>query len=242
MARRAISSIVADFDSVSLFLQERAIIAPRPTADVLQIAKSIHAATFSLILWRFRLKKLAPHARVFIEEIASDALQILPQVLMGYGKTAKLLTRGILENALRHVYFSDHPIEFLRMNREAKWYMSVEQLCDYAKNHPSFMLTETKFDALAQVTSLYSKLSAGVHGRTVSDLEMRVALQKITYDQSSAEDAADSVLKCAQAINFLLAIFQRQQMRAFQIEDQRIILRTMPMVARRVWTEHDPNA
>ena len=120
--------------------------------------------------------------------------------------------------------------------------MSVEQLCDYAKNHPSFVQTETKFDGLAQVTSLYSTLSAGVHGRTVSDLEMRVALQKIAYDQTAAEDAMRSILKCAQAIKFLLAIFQREQMRTFQIEDQRIILRTMPTAARKVWTEHDPHA
>jgi hypothetical protein len=242
MARRAIASIDNDFNSVLVLLKDRGIVATDPKPNLLQVAKSIHAATFSLILWRFRLKRLAPHSRVFIEEIASDALQILPQVLMGYGKTAKLLTRGILENGLRHIYFADHPIEFLRMNREAKWYMGVEQLCDYAKSHPSFIQTETKFDGLAQVTSLYSTLSAGVHGRTVSDLEMRVALQKIAYDQTAAEDAMRSILKCAQAINFLLAIFQREQMRTFQIEDQRTILRTMPMAARKVWTEHDVHA
>src|SRR5258707_11561346 len=127
----------------------------------------MHRATFNLILWRFRLSGLPTHGQVFIEEIASDALQILPQILMGYGKTAKLLTRGIVENTLRHLYFSDHPIEFGRMNSEPKWYVKMEELFEYAKIHPILRQTERKFDAMSRLSSLHSELSAGVHGRQV---------------------------------------------------------------------------
>ena len=37
--------------------------------------------------------------------------------------------------------------------------------------------------------------------------------------------------------NFLLAVFHRQKMAKFDLEDRRIILRTMPPRARQVWTE-----
>ena len=70
---------------------------------MVRIARTIHGNTYSLILWRFRLRGLPEHAKVFIEEIASDALQILPQIMMGYSKTAKLLIRGISENGLHPV-------------------------------------------------------------------------------------------------------------------------------------------
>jgi hypothetical protein len=239
MARRPIAAITADFSKVFALMQERGVVPARPATELVTVARRIHERTYSLILWRFRLQGLPEHGKAFIEEIASDALQVLPQVLMGYSKTAKLLVRGVMENTLRHIYFSDHPIEFERMNRDKKWYLAIEQLCEYAKIHPVFRRTEKKFDAVNQISSLYSDLSAGVHGRTVRDLEMRLALKKIVYDRAAAVKEEDLLRRCAEAANFLLAMFHREKMRAFQAEDRRIILRNMPARARQLWTEHE---
>ncbi len=237
MARAAIPSVAADFAQVLPFLQSRGTVPSDAPAPLVSSAKRIHRATYSLILWRFRLKGLSPHSLVFIEEIASDALQLLPQVLMGYGKTAKLLTRGIVENTLRHLYFSDHPIEFFRMNREAKWYVKTDELLSYLKEHPAFLETERKFDAIARLSSLHSDLSAGIHGRQVKDLEMRVALGKIKYSDEMASREIALIERCAESTNFLLAVFHRKKMARFDSEDRRIILRTMPPRARQIWTQ-----
>jgi hypothetical protein len=223
----AISSVDADFADVVPFLKTKGLLPQPSPATLTDHAKKIHRATYSLILWRFRLKKVPDHGRPFIEEIASDALQILPQVLMGYVKTTNLLIRGIIENTLRHVYFSDHPIEFDRMNRERKWYMTMENLRDYAKIHPSFVASESRFDAMGKLNTLYDELSAGIHGRTVQDLEMRIALKKIGYDERVARRHVKFIERCAESANFLLAIFNVDRMAAFQKEDRRIILYTM---------------
>jgi hypothetical protein len=237
MARRPIPPAVAeDFASVISFLTHQRIVPAPAPATLLENAKRIHRATFSLILWRFRLKRIPQHGKVFIEEIASDALQVLPQVLMGYGKTAKLLIRGIIENTLRHLYFSDHPIEFERMNREQKWYVNLEDLFDYAKIHPAFLRTESRFDALNRLASLHSELSAGVHGRQVQDLEMRLALKKIAYSQAQAAKQTRLIESCAQSANFVLAVFHQDRLAHFQPEDRRIILRIIPSRGRNVWT------
>jgi hypothetical protein len=237
MSKRNIQSVDADFLDVTQFLGERGVIPANPSSALIESAKKIHRATHSLILWRFRLKGLPEHGQAFIEEIASDALQILPQVLMGYGKTAKLLTRGIIENTLRHLYFSDHPIEFARMNRDTKWYLTMEALFDYPKTHPLFLETESKFDALNRLSTLYSDLSAGIHGRRVQDLEMRIALKKIAYDESGMRRQVDLSERCAGSANFMLATFHRDRMNNFQTEDRRLILRTMPPRARQVWNQ-----
>lgn len=125
------------------------------------------------------------------------------------------------------------------MNREGKWYLTIEQLCDYAKQHPAFYATEKKFDAINQISSVYNELSAGVHGRAVRDLEMRAALEKIVYDQAAAAREAELLKKCTTAVNFALGIFHHQQMKEFQTEDRRIILRTMPARARQVWNDFE---
>lgn len=236
MARRPIPLVAADFASVVSFLTDQGIVPTTPPPGLLEVAKRLHRATFSLILWRFRLTGVAPHGKAFIEEIASDSLQILPQVLMGYGKTAKLLTRGIIENTLRHLYFSDHPVEFERMNREQKWYVQVQDLVDYAKRHPAFLRTEAKYDAINRLASLHSELSAGVHGRQVQDLEMRLALKKIGYSQEEATKLTSLAERCAQSANFMLAVFHQQRLARFQVEDRRIILQMIPPQGRRVWT------
>jgi hypothetical protein len=227
----------ADFISVLAFLKDCGIIPKSAPSVLIDSAKNIHRVTHSLILWRFRLTGVPEHGRAFVEEIASDALQILPQVLMGYSKTAKLLTRGIIENTLRHLYFSDHPVEFARMNRDAKWFMTIESLLEYARTHPVFLVSEKRFDALNRLGSLYSDLSAGVHGRTVQDLEMRIALNKIAYEERAAKQQVKLAERCAEAANFLLAMFHREKMSAFPTEDRRAILRTLPPRARQVWNE-----
>ena len=153
---------------------------------------------------------------------------------MGYGKTATLLARGVIENTLRHIYFSDHRIEFARMNREKKWFLTIDALFEYPKNHPAFIETEPKFDGINKASSLYSELSSDVHGRTVADLEMRTALTKIIYTDDLAKKQAANAERCASICNFLLAVFHREKMAKFTTEDQRIILRSMPAKARDV--------
>jgi hypothetical protein len=236
MAKRPLAPVADDFNGVTAFFKSRGIVPAAPTAELLATSKRLHKATYSLILWRFRLKNLPEHGQVFIEEIASDALQVLPQALMGYGKTTKLLTRGVVENTLRHLYFSDHPIEFARMNKEKKYFLTTEELFEYLLKHPLFIETEPSFDAVNRLSSLYSELSAGVHGRKVQDLEMRISLNKIVFSQSAFENHDAIVRRCAEAANFLLATFHKEQVRSFQREDRQIVLGTMCPQARQVWT------
>jgi len=105
------------------------------------------------------------------------------------------------------------------------------------KDHPAFLETERKFDAIARLSSLYGDLSAGIHGRQVRDLEMRVALGKIAYSDQMAGREMVFIERCAESSNFLLAVFHRGKMARFELEDRRIILRTMPARARQVWTQ-----
>ena len=235
MAKRTIRSVASDLAGVSDYLTAKGLLPPSPPQALLVHVKRIHRATYSLILWRFRLKRLPPHGKVYIEEIASDALQILPQSLNGYGKAVTLLIRGVVENTLRHIYFSDHPVEFEKMNRGQKWYLSVTDLLSYASTHPIFSETEKSFDAVNRLSSLYDDLSATVHGRTVNDLQMHSALRRITYTQVNGDRDVALVERCAATVNFCLAAFHVDQVRGFANEDRSTILQSMPVVARNAW-------
>jgi hypothetical protein len=240
MARLRAVAVSKDFDEVFAFLAAKLGI-QKPSADLLATSRQIHASTYSLILWKFRLGKMPDRGRIYIEEIASDALQILPQVMAGYSKTAKLLMRGIIENALRHVYFYDHPVEFTRINTPGKWRVTVAHMFEFLGAHPEFILTEPKFDAVSRLSYLYAELSAGVHGRSIRDLETRSALALIRFDPKKAQEDAELLEKCAAAVNFLIAIFHHDKVSSFATTDKSLIMRTMPTAARQVWKAHDPS-
>jgi hypothetical protein len=175
--------------------------------------------------------------KVFIQELASDALQILPQALMGYSKSTKLLNRSLIENLLRHLYFADHPVEFQRMHGDKRFYIPVSALKEYALTHPAFWETERKFDAVNKLIGLYSELSAGVHGSRVHDLEMRIALKKISLKENTFNSQVKLVQQTVESINFLLAVYHNAQFRKLFLEDRRVILRTMVPKARQALME-----
>lgn len=234
MSKSAIPSVARDLEGVLVFLQGANLVPVRPGNELLIGIKKLHRATYSLILWRFRLRHIPQHGRPFIEEIASDALQILPQALAGYVKTTHLLTRGIIENTLRYLYFFDHPIEYQIMNSGKKWYVEPKELFEYATSHPDLADVEIKFGALGKLKSLYSDLSGSIHGRCVEDLEMRVALNKIVFDQKELDRHVGFVERCAEAVNFVLSTFHVDKVRAFQAEDRRIILRSISAPGRQI--------
>jgi hypothetical protein len=228
-----------DFSEVHDYLTSRGIFDPSDSEAKIKYARLIHKYTYSLNLWRFRLEDIPEHGKLFLDELASDAIQVLPQSLEGYNKTTGLLIRGIIENLLKHLYFSDHPVEFFRLNRDRRWYLTTDQLFEYARNHYHYIITEPKFDALSQLSSLYSELSEIVHARAVRNLETRTVLATIKSSDKSMKRHSLHIAKCAQAANFLLAIFHRNQMKEFAAAERRIILRAMPPQARAVWIEYE---
>ena len=229
----------ADFREVIEYFGTVPLIPTPLPPSMNSLAKRVHESTYTLILWRFRLTNLPPHAQPFVDEISSDALQVLPQILLGYTRATKLLLRGILENTLRFVYFYDHPVEFALMNQQAKWYLELKQLFYYVKSHPNHKIAETKFDAINKMQSLYSELSAGVHGRTVRDLESRTALRSIIFNLAEARKELGLLQRCTEAVNFVLAIENRVQLRSFPADDKGYILGSLPKFARLAWQDFE---
>jgi hypothetical protein len=73
------------------------------------------------------------------------------------------------------------------------------------------------------------------------NVSMDSSLVQISMASSArlAEQLAVAVEQCAEAANFLLAIFHKKKMTKFEVEDRRIILRTMPPRAREVWSDYE---
>jgi hypothetical protein len=195
--------------------------------------RRIHRSTYSICIWSHFLN-LPEHGQVYLNELASDAIQILPHSTMGFKKSSGLHTRGIIENLMRHVYFLDHRIEYQRQNLDLKWYMSAEQLFDYARNHPLFTQTEAKFNALGRLRQFYSEISAEVHGAKTVHLDQHTALKDLMLDMEIFKKQVVLTEKTVASVNFLLVVFHAERLIKIPANFQKVLFSTMPSRARQV--------
>jgi hypothetical protein len=229
-----IKQVEEDFASVCEFFTQQGLIQAPLSVKIESAAKEIHQSTYSLIWWRFRLPKMSLNKSVFILEIASDALQILPQALLGYSKTTKLLTRSIIENVFRHIYYSDHPVEFEKLSFPSKSYIPFRDLLEYIKDHPIYEVTEKKFDAISRLSNLYGELSNFVHGVKSEHLEMRRCLKAIRLTSDNILQEAQFIRRCAESVNFILACYHKDIFNRKSLEDKRVITKTLSRKARNI--------
>jgi hypothetical protein len=229
-----IKQVEEDFANVCTFFTQQGLIRSPLSGNIRSVAKVIHQSTYSLIWWRFKLPKMSLNKSVFIWEIASDALQILPQALMGYSKTTKLLTRCIIENVFRHIYYSDHPVEFEKLSLPSKSYMPYRELLEYIKVHPIYEVTEKKFDAISRLSNLYGELSNFVHGVKSEHMEMRRSLKAIRLTTDNILQEARHIKKCTESANFILAIYHKDIFARKPLEDKCVITQTLSRNARQI--------
>jgi hypothetical protein len=229
-----------DYDSVMSYLRERGALPDPLTSSVSRQAARLHAATYSLALWRFRLRGMRALVRAYVDEIYSDAIQVLPLALLGYRKPVALLLRGVLENVLRHVYYADHPVEHEWAQAAPGSYETVAFYRDYMKRLISSRRTGTRgrFDATSETQALYDLLSAQVHGRRVVDLEMRRALRDVRFEAGWFRTFAETTRRCAQVANFVLLAYHGD--RRLDAQTRRVLLDTLSQSARRTLREVAP--
>jgi hypothetical protein len=236
-AHRVTDPRESDFLAVIGFFEQSGLVPTNRPKSLITTARKMHAATYSLMLWPFYLKKIPVQGIGYLQELGSDSLHVLPMSLTGYRKAALLYLRGSIEDVVRHFYFTDHPVEYQKLNQEKKWYISTADLFEYLRTHPVFQDSEIKFDGIGRLKNLYGELSADVHGGKLANLDMRKALQQIKLDESEFDRQTKVACRCAEAINFLLLVFYRQQAHTFPHGIRSAIVKTIPSRARKVWRE-----
>ncbi len=225
MSARYPNAIRIDFAEVLSYLQGRPLVPGSLPQDVLNSLRIIHRYTYSIMFWKVCLQRIPACGRPFINEMASDALQVLPHVCVGFSKTARLLVRGMVENLVRYIYFVDHPVEFDRLHGPQKWFPFFKDLSEYAQNHPHFDGDTLWRQALVDLSSIYSELSESVHGQRVTDLEMRSEISSVQLVAVTAETEATLVKRAATSINLVLAMFHSDQYLNLSAEEKRIVSR-----------------
>ncbi len=223
-----------DFNDLLDFLATNKLVKATFIKEQKALVRKTHQYVYSLMWWKFQINPKEYHKKVFLHEMASDSIQIIPQSLMGYFKTSSLLIRGVVECLLKHIYYSDHPVEYELLQLNDSNYTPVRQMFDYLYKHPLFIATEEKFDAINRLKVLYGDLSSTVHGVKIKNLQMKTGLASIRPEKNILVDIVALLKKCIESINFILIIYHRNYFNKLHLHDREVLLRALPKKAKQI--------
>jgi len=189
---------------------------------------------FSFCLWPHEFEKSPLHQRIFLEELRSDVLQSFYMALTGFKKPVALLLRCAIEDALRHIFFYDHQVEFERMERTPSYYVNINELWSYIKKHPRLEELMDSTDSLNFLENYYAIFSRFVHSTTTAHMNLTKTLDQIQFDKEFFEQYSKQIINLAQNLHFILFYFYRKTLGHFDPPWKSFVLSMIPTNYREV--------
>lgn len=150
--------------------------------------KKFHRVTYSLALIEFKLeeKYTENNKYFFLKEIISDLLCISSLSFLGFYSSSQILLRRVLENFYNHIYYFDHPIEYILVDLGRNEYVPMLQLKNYFDTHPVVKsLKDSNLTVYnANIFAAYHELCKIVHtkGEDFMGLAQNLQEVKVSFD------------------------------------------------------------
>jgi len=221
-----IASCNEDFKEVKKYFEEtQNIIIPFESGNINSI-KKIHETAYGYLVLKSKLK-INNHANIFLSEIQSDYLQLIPLVINGYEKLTMIVLRDILENTLKFIYYFHHPIEFILLEEKNKNYIFFEELIRYVCEHPNIKSHSDKLQLINRVKTKYSELSKYVHSKDSNYMHLIKYLKQIKFDKQFTVKFLAELKEIHSTIITLLILFLNEKYSSLSIPDRRFILNSI---------------
>jgi hypothetical protein len=216
----------SDYVQFVRYLERAHLIPTSRNTTAEQKLRRIHDGIYALSLWDFNLK-LPENAQAFLSEARSDAVCSMVLALRGFRKQAALSVREVLEDTLRHVYYSDHPVEFGWLTTHMKYYVGWMELKEYLCDSLLFSRDALKGDIVGALMPLYADLSKHVHAKSKEYMQLSPALKAIKFDESFYEHYAEQILKSVSCCNAILMLYRWDDYSAFDQESKNMIKKSI---------------
>lgn len=203
------------------------------------LLRSGHRFAYCLSLIAKAATSLPEHERVFLQELASDALHLVHSLLAGDARAGIFYLRSIIENFWRHLYFKDHLIEYSWLTSRTKYYMSLKDLREYCSWLDEFsgLLKESR----KSLENSYAELSKQVHSTSVSTLVLRDSLEQIELSAPQATLLAPKLRDVFRDIIALLVVSARPLFDGLHVNAQSFIFASLDAKRKKRLTNDAPD-
>ena len=141
--------------------------------------KSLYAIT--LLLMKLKENKTNENEYIFFQEIISDFLNISKLITLGFEIPSLVLLRRVIENFYNHIYYFDHKIEYLYLQRGKNEYTPIDKLKLYFDSHPVFFdrADQTLKDYNQHLFNEYQDLCKVVHSKGSDSMNLSLTLKEL---------------------------------------------------------------
>jgi hypothetical protein len=196
----------------------------------------LYLSAVSARAWAMAFSDQSEHARRFLEEAASDSVNLIALVSGGHRKSSFFLLRSYIENTLRHMYYWQHPVEYEVSCIRATSFITWKDLTAYLSSHPRLHSASYTADVLAGLGALYTELSLHVHSRRVQDSDLTRYLADVRFDEQTMRDVSDRLGRATSHLNCTLATMHRDTFQSLDPTQRSMIRRLMSPDLRRDFT------
>lgn len=221
-----ISSCNDDFEEIKKYFEKTHNISiPFENKNVSAVKKT-HGTVYGYLILKSKLR-VNNKANIFLSEMQSDYLQLMPLVLNGYEKLPMILLRDILENTLKFIYYYDHPVEFILLEDKNKNYIFVEDLVRYVCEHPKIKHHSEELQLLSRSKTKYSELSKYIHSKDGNYMQLIKYLKQIKFSKIFCAKFLIEFKQIHSIITTLLILFLNEKYSLLSIPDRRFILNSV---------------
>jgi hypothetical protein len=143
----------------------------------------------------------------------------------------------MIENALKHLYYADHPVEFGWIGESERYYLSTKELFSYARRHPALVEPLKRYKFIGNLETKYHGLSSNVHARSLSDMDGRRRLEDIRLEVHQLEWLGKTMPEISSDISVLLTLLHKDKFASFRSETRSILLSALTPTQRRLVQE-----
>ena len=188
------------------------------------LMKTAHGIAFSMSILLGKISTPPEWSIPYLRQLRSDTIQLLPSVVLGGRRTLHLFERASIEDFFRYIFFFDHKIEHLLLQKYPTRFQKFDSLVSWAKEHPAFSAnSEVASECLNKMTSHYAELSRTIHGTTIIDQQLLDSLQDLGKPITGVAQEVKRMKSLYANIFFLLSLFHLAEFRKLQLDEKTLI-------------------
>jgi len=187
----------------------------------------LHKRLFSLGELKYQLKIQDNERMDFLDELHSDIVYVMITAILGLKKSLFLSIRGCIEDTIRHIYYKDHPVEFLILNKAGDSQISVADNFAYLQKHPSLEKPKKLCDLINDLHSFYGISSRYVHSSSLQHFQLSKSVSSIKFTDAEFKKQILDLGSILEKLIVILIIFHRSLFDNISVPSKRMILQSV---------------
>lgn len=230
--------IEIEYGNMCKFIKEKYEVDIESKDELITFTKTSLEFLISIKIWSKYIKQdnqVFADAKNYFYEIVSNIINSIILAVLDLKVPALIMFRRSQENILTFLYYSEHPIEYYKKERDgnSKSLNGFKELKEYVTTYPfsckynisDQIVQSFASEILKKWTEQYQELSNFVHGTNTKYFEGIEYFDQFTYDKRNITYLTEQIEKLSSIINSILITFYFNQYKLFSEETEKSIIR-----------------